>query len=406
VPTTRPSPRTFLELPNAFWLLIFGMFVNRLGAFVLPFLSLYLREHERLGASGASWVLGSWGVGTVASALLGGQLTDRWGRRPTMLASLLGGALVLAALAVSHALPLLCVFAFTLGLVAELYRPAVAAAISDLAPPEHRARAFAALMWSYNLGFAVSPVLAGWIAHSFGYPWLFVGDAATMLAGALVIGLGFRESRPEPAHAHAHGAFDGIATALADRRFRPMLIAALAVGAVMIQFASTLGPLMDADGIDVEHYGRIVAVNGLLIVLTQPWLVPLAERAGRAFAVPISALLFCGGFALHGFANSQIEHVLALCVWTAGEVALFPMCNAIVADLSPIHLRGRYQGLYWMAWASANVYGPPLGLNTLDRFGPHGWSALIALCAVVGVGAFFAAVRRGGDRVDAESARP
>ncbi|MBL8896878.1 MAG: MFS transporter, partial [Planctomycetes bacterium] len=48
------SPRLaalFGSFPRSFWLLIAGMFVNRLGAFVLPFLAIYLREHEGFGTA-------------------------------------------------------------------------------------------------------------------------------------------------------------------------------------------------------------------------------------------------------------------------------------------------------------------------------------------------------------------
>lgn len=384
-------------MPREFWLLIVGMFVNRLGAFVLPFLTLYLGEQHKLGARESGLVIAAWGVGAVISALIGGQLADRWGRKRTMLASLCGGAAVLLMFTQATGVVALALSALALGAVAEVYRPAVSAAITDLTEPEQRGRAFGYLIWSYNLGFAISPVLAGAIANQLGFKWLFYGDALTMLAAAIVIAVWVGETRPIGA-ARSSEASDppdgGFLVALRDRRLRPMLIAAVVMGMAIVQVVAAFGPLMRADGIDLARYGRIIALNGLGIALTQPWLVPRAERFGARRLLPTCALIFCGGFALHAFVDTPRAHMLAVAVWTIGEVVLFPLCNAFVANLAPERLRGRYQGLYAMAWASANVIGPPLGQELLARFGPSGWALLPMSCGVVAFVCLAIATRR------------
>ncbi len=383
---------SFRGLPRAFWVLVAGMFVNRLGAFVLPFLALYLGEQQKLGARASGLIIGAWGVGAVIAAVVGGQLSDRWGRKRTMVASLCGGALVLFAFAHASGAPALAVLALLLGAVAEVYRPAVSAAITDLTQPEQRGRAFGYLIWSYNLGFAISPMLAGALAKHLGFAWLFYGDAATMLSAALVVGLWVPETRP--AQVESARASGGFARALGDRRLRPMLLAALMLGMSIVQVVAAFGPLMRADGIDIAQYGRIVALNGLGVALTQPWVVPRAERIGASRVVPLSALVFCCGLALHAFVDTPHMHVLAILVWTAGEVALFPLCNALVSNIAPTELRGRYQGLYFTAWACASVVGPPLGLELLARWGPSGWSLLPVTCGVIAAGALWIATRR------------
>lgn len=399
----------FGDFPRAYWLLVVGMFVNRLGAFVLPFLSLYLKDHERLSAGETSAILSAWGLGSVIAGAVGGQLADRWGRKPTMLLSLCGGAVVLGGLALAHGAFALAALAWLLGAVAELYRPAVAASIADLAPPSERARAFGNLTWAFNLGFAVSPLLAGLLVERAGYVWLFVGDAATMLLAAALIATSVPETRraspstsPTGSEAGALSVDDGggLRTALRDMRFVPLVVAAFLIGMIVIQLAASLAHVMRADGIAIGTYGRVIALNGLLIVLTQPWIVPLFERLGRYRVMPIAALLFGCGFAIHAAASSVPGHVAAIVLWTLGEVALFPLCNATIADIAPAHLRGRYQGAYWMAWAVANVAGPPLGLFALERGGALGWGAFIASSGVL---ASLALVAVGG-RVRAHAA--
>ncbi|MBL8898964.1 MAG: MFS transporter, partial [Planctomycetes bacterium] len=383
----------FGSFPRSFWLLIAGMFVNRLGAFVLPFLAIYLREHEGFGTAEVARILMGWGIGCVIAGVIGGQLTDRWGRKATMLLSLCGGAVVLLALVHTHDALLFAALALLLGSVAELYRPAVAATISDLTAPHQRAQAFAYLTWAYNLGFAISPVIAGWCAKHVGFAWLFYGDAATMLLAAAVLGLFLPETRPQLLSGDSRPAFRSL-DALRDRRFQPLLLAAFAIGLVMIQFATSLGPLLRGDGIDLETFGRISAVNGLLIVLVQPWLVPRLEQWGRYRVIPLAALLFCGGFALHATADTAWMHVAVLASWTLGEVAIFPLCNAVVSELAPESARGRYQGLYWMAWACSNVVGPPVGLLLLAETGELGWALFLAALGFVAAFALLVMARR------------
>jgi MFS family permease len=376
----------FGQLPRTYWFLVAGMFVNRVGAFVLPFLSLYLKDHERLSAGEISAVLACWGVGTIVAGLLGGHLADRWGRKPTMLLSLLGGAVVLAGLGSAHGAFALAALALAFGVVAELYRPAVAAAIADLVAPLDRPRAFGHLTWAYNLGFAVSPLLAGLLIDHAGYVWLFAGDAVTMVLAAVLLAGCVSETRPAAASlaVDAGGNPTLSGAPLRDRRFLPLLAAAFLLGTVMIQSLATLAHVMRTDGLGAATFGRVIALNGMLIALGQPWLVPQFERLGRYRVLPIAAAIFGCGFALHGLAGSTGGHVFAVVVWTLGEIALFPLCNAAVADLAPEHLRGRYQGTYWMAFATANVVGPPAGLSLLALLGPLGWGASLAAAGALG----------------------
>src|SRR4051794_38438176 len=92
-------------LPPAFWALWSGTLVNRLGSFVLPFLSLYLTRARGYSVGEAGAVLTAFGFGAALSQPLGGTLADRIGRRRTMAGGLAAAAAALVALGASHALP-------------------------------------------------------------------------------------------------------------------------------------------------------------------------------------------------------------------------------------------------------------------------------------------------------------
>ncbi len=74
-------------------------------------------------------------------------------------------------------------------------------------------------------------------------------------------------------------------------------------------------------------------------------------------------------------------------LWTVGEVTGMPAAAAIVANLAPADLRGRYQGVFAMSWGVAFAVGPVLGGGLLTRFGSRPlWATCFALCAAVAAG--------------------
>ena len=70
-------------LPRMFWVLWAGTLINRLGAFVLIFLAIYLTRARGFSQREAGLILGFGGAGGAAGTICGGVLADRWGRRPT-----------------------------------------------------------------------------------------------------------------------------------------------------------------------------------------------------------------------------------------------------------------------------------------------------------------------------------
>ena len=369
-------------LPRTYWLLWLGTLINRLGGFVVPFLTLYLTQQRGLPISQAALMVSLYGAGAFTSALVGGELADRLGRRPVMLLSFLVAPLNMVALGLVQPLALLTVLTFTQGLLTELYRPAVSAAIADLVPSEERPRAFGYLYWAINLGFAFAPVLAGVMAR-LDYFLLFVGDAATTFVFGLIVLAGVRETRPAEAHAASRSP---LPIRLRQLGASPLMLLfcalALAFGMIYMQAHVALPVDMAAHGLGPEAYGLAIAVNGMLIVVLGLPASHAAVRWPRYGAMAVAAVLTGAGFGLTGLAGTLPLFALSIGVWTLGEIAGSTVAPAIVADLSPVELRGLFQGTYGAAWGLSAFAGPLVGGVVVQRFGA---GALWLGCLVLGL---------------------
>lgn len=380
-------------LPRQFWWLWTSTLINRLGAFVATFLALYLTVERGYSASYAGLIGALYGFGGVLSSVGAGVLADRLGRRPTLLTAQLLTAGSVAALGFVEHPVAIAVLACVVGMATNGSRPAVQAMMADIVPPEDRVRAFALNYWAINIGFAVSSTAAGLIAQ-YSYRFLFLGEAVMVLACAVVVFVRLPESRPaEPAEPTAEQAGTGagrsgrggkvsLGTVLRDGRFMAIVGLSLAM-AVMIQQAFVALPVsMGREGFSSTEFGLVIAVNGLLIVLVQLPVTRFIERRDPAGLLAVSALLTGFGFGLHAFAGSVAFYVVAVCVWTVGEVINAPTQMGIVVRLSPTHGRGRYQGVYVLSWSVAALTAPLVGGFVIDRFGSD---TLWAMCAVLGV---------------------
>lgn len=369
-------------LPPTYWLLWLGTLINRLGGFVIPFLTLYLTQQRGIAVSQAGLMVSLFGAGSFLAQLVGGELTDRLGRRPVMLMSFLVTPAATIALGLVHDVAWIALWTFLVGIFTDLYRPAVGAAIADLVPPEARTRAYGYNYWAINLGAAIAPLVAGLLA-SYNYLTLFVGDALTTLAFGLIVLFGIRETRPQAAQRAAH---TPVGQRIAQVRREPLLLVfsllILLFGTVYMQGNVTLPVDMQSDGLGPEGFGLAIAVNGLLIVLFSLQLSSRAERWPRFPAMAAAALLLGAGFGFTAFASDLPLFAVSVAIWTVGEILGATVAPAIIADLSPVELRGLYQGVFGSMWGLAFFIGPVAGGWVYEHLGP---SALWGGCLAIGV---------------------
>jgi MFS family permease len=373
-------------LPRTYWLLWIGTFINRLGGFVVPFLTLYLTDQRGMPVSQAALMVSLFGAGSFTAALVGGELSDRLGRRPVLLISFLLAPVNLMILGFARSATLIAPLLILQGFFTDLYRPAVNAAVADLVLPADRPRAYGYIYWAINLGFAFAPALAGLLAR-WDYLLLFVGDSMTTFIFGMIVLWGVRETRPQEVVRPSGTSTGGRLIAL--RREPLMLIfsaLALAFGTIYMQGNVTLPLDMRANGLGPNFYGLAISVNGAIIVLLGIPASNAMTRLPRFGVLAAAALLLGSGFGLTGLAHSLPIYALSVAIWTLGEIAGATIAPAIVADLAPIDMRGLYQGIFGAAWGLALFTGPVIGGWVYEILGPGAlWTGCLALGALLAV---------------------
>lgn len=392
--TSQESLLTSLrQFPRPVWILFAGTFLNKFGAFVIPFLSLYMTRRG-FSVTQAGVAMGAYGAGHFLACAIGGHLADSIGRRPTLVLSMFSTAFVMLTLSFARSFELIVALTMLAGLTGELYRPACSALLADLVPQGQRIRAFAAYRIAFNAGWALGPATAGLILK-YSFTWLFIGDALTSLAYGIIALLflpkGLKSERKEAGWAEA------AAVMRRDRKFQRLVLSSLLIGLVFFQMVSTFGLHVTHLGFSAATYGLLLSVNGLLVVLFELPLTMVSQRFGFERSMILGYILTGIGFGGNAFATTIPGMIGCMMIWSVGEMLTMPVAVAQIADLAPAHMRGRYMGAFGFTWASALMLGPIIG-TTLFRFHP---AALWIACAGAAFSAALVIRRQSADPIAA-----
>jgi MFS family permease len=389
------------RFPRPVRLLLVGTLVNKLGTFIIPYLTLVLLRDFHMREGEAARLLFAFGFGSVVSILAGGVITDRFGRRRTLLVSLLGSGILAVAMGLAASADLFVPLLVAFGFIADLYRPAASAIIGDLLPSSERASGFAGLRMAVNLGWASGTAIGGLLAD---WDWrlLFLGDGLTTLAYGVLVYFTIPETRPEtdveapgreePARKRvvdtaALPAFGrGPTNPLRDGVFLAMTSTGLLFTLIFCSHLSIL-PLTvtQSAGYPAVVFGLLAALNGVLVAFFEISITARLKGFRRLRLAALGCLLSALGFGMIGLVMHWAWFLLAVLVFTAGEILASPQQIAFVADWAPPEARGRYLSLYQATWSVAFAVNPAITLPLHAALGERAFWGLMPFVALPGV---------------------
>jgi len=339
---------------------------------LVTFLGIYfVREaHIGLPAVGIAFLLENICRGVLAP--LFGALSDRVGRRPLLLVSALGTAIVLPCFLLVSGPVSLVAWSLALGVTGAINMPVAGALLLDLAPPERRQAVLAANYTGMSVAYTLGVMPAGFVAEQ-GYGLLAFLSSIGYVAVAVLYILALRGALPlERARGEEHFLVSTLSV-FRDRVFLGFamlgFVFPLSMGLVV-----TVSPLYAMDlGLGEGYIGLVLGGNSIIVALLAVPAAARMEAAGPFRQLGAAALIVSAALFLYSYGSNPAAALLAgTIVFSFAELIFSSAIPAAVARLAPPGRRGAYQG-GWALIASLSM-GSALVLSSLLR-DRAGWQA-------------------------------
>ena len=394
----------YYEYPSKFWMVVGVMFVDRVGGTMLfPFFSLYITQKFNVGMTQAGIILGFFSIFGMLGSMIGGALTDKFGRRSLILFGLVFSALSTLSLGLVNQFWMLFPPAVLTGLLSDVAGPAHQAMIADLLPEKQRAEGFGILRVVGNMAWILGPTLGGLIANQ-SYFYLFISDAVISCIVALLFYMLIPETKPEAqAGEEAQsilGAFAGYGKVLKDLAYVAFIVAGMFMLLAYQQMYSTLSVyLRDNHGVDPQGYGFLLTSSAITVILFQFWTTRRIKHRPPFLMMALGTLFYMVGFGLFGFVSAYWLFVFNIVIVTIGEMIIMPTSQALAANFAPEDMRGRYMAVFGLVWGIPSIFGPGLAGLILDNLNPNLlWYIAGILCAVAAFAYYVLHLRLGKQR--------
>ena len=371
-------------LSREVWLLALTTLVNRAGAMVIPFLSLYLTRYLGLTMGQVGWIMTCYGLGSVTGVFLGGKLSDLVGYYKVMLWSITATGLVFLGLQFVESFYGFCAGIFILTLIADAFRPAIWVALNDYRKINNRTRSVTLVRLAINLGFSLGPALGGLIITYVSYKGLFWVDGISCLVAGFII---FRALyQKSPVASTEEKKRRSLASPYKDRQYMIFWFAMFLVGFTFMQYFSTIPLYYNRIlGLEEDDIGLMLAMNGFLIFLLEMPIVHRLEN-GRLDDLKIvigGTFLLLLSFLVLNLAPLLVPAILGMVLMTFGEMLGFPFSNSFALDRAQKGNQGAYMAMYSMSFSFAHILGPNTGLQFSAQYGfAATWYLMGFICLV------------------------
>ncbi|MFZ5856235.1 MAG: MDR family MFS transporter [Chloroflexota bacterium] len=383
--------KIYNDYPRLFWIVVGVSFIDSLGGTLLfPFFALYITQKFNVGMTEAGIILGMFSLFGLFGGMVGGALTDRFGRKTLIIVGLVFSAITTLTFGLVTDIRYMYALAVLVGLLGSLSGPAHNAMIADILPEEKRQEGFGILRVVGNLAWIIGPSIGGLVAN-YNFFYLFVIDSVISCIVALLLFRLLPETKPQ-AKVEVHKektdsiwqTMLGYRVALRDFAFMAFIVASIMM---MIVYQQTYGSLSvylrDVHGIGAQGYGFMMTFGGLMVVLFQFGISRWLRRRPPFAMMALGTLFFMINFTMIGLVSTYPLFIVATAINAFGEMIVMPVSQGLAANFAPEEMRGRYMAVFGLSWSLPNTIGPSLAGYILDNFNPNLlWFIGGALCGL------------------------
>jgi MFS transporter, DHA1 family, tetracycline resistance protein len=306
----------------------------------------------------------------ICAPILGG-LSDRYGRRPVLLASLFGFGVDYIFLALAPTLAWLFVGRLIAGIMGASFTTA-SAYIADISTPQTRAQNFGIMGAAFGLGFIIGPMLGGFL-ETFGSRVPFMVSAGLSFMNWMYGFLILPESlKPENRRKFEWSRANPVNSLLNLKRY-PVILG-LVASLVMVYISAHAVQsnwvyyTMEKFKWTPKMVGISLAVVGLAFAIVQGGLIRIIiPRLGQERSVYVGLSFSALGFILFALATQSWMMFAFTVIYCLGGIA-GPALQGIISTQVPANEQGELQGALTSLMSVTSIIGPPLMTNTFSYF--------------------------------------
>jgi MFS family permease len=396
--------KVYNEFPRKFWVVVGVSFIDHVGGTLLfPFFSLYITQKFGVGMTEAGIILGLFSIFGLIGSMIGGAVTDKFGRRKLIIFGLIFSAISTLTLGLIKTYAMLIPLSMVIGLLSDIAGPAHNAMIADLLPEDKRQEGFGILRVSGNMAWIIGPTIGGFVATR-SFLALFIMDAVISCIVAFLFFKFIPETKPRTAEhieqVSLFKTFQGYGTALRDRAFMAFLVASVLMGLVYGQMYSSLSVFLNrVHDIQPSGFGFLLTLSAIVVILFQFSVTRKLLPSPPSVLMAVGTLFYMVGFGMFGFVTTYVLFALAIVVVTLGEMIVVPTSQGLAANFAPQEMRGRYMAVYGLSWSIPSTIGPGAAGVILDNLNPNLlWYIGGILCFVAAMGFYFLHLRLGREK--------
>jgi DHA1 family multidrug resistance protein-like MFS transporter len=361
------------------WMLAISLSILQIGfGIVTPIFPYYISS---LGMAGIELgvLAASFAIARIILAGPLGGLSDRVGRKPVLIVSLLGFAFSNIVYAYAQDIFVMIAARALEGAVSAGFFPAANAFVSDVTTPKNRGTAMGYLSMGNMVGFIIGPALGGFLAQFLGIRMPFIFAAAATLITMIFLYVLVQE----PVRKTIKGSMPKVRIRDVISRARlcygilgiAMFANMFAMGILEVAF------MLDAVinlGVEPYEIGIFFGVIGITMMIGSVAFGKLSDIKGRKWLIVIGAMIGALSMIMFIFANNAIDLLTAGVVLSIGMSMRGPAIQALIADVTDPSAYGTLMGVFGAVSNSAYAVSPLMGGRIFDDTGSAAISLLIA----------------------------
>lgn len=341
---------SYKGLHKGIYALFFARIISNLGAFVAPFLTMLLTYKVGLDIAVVGTLVSINAGLSMVGSIIGGKIIDEFGRKKIIIIFRTFSAfLYIACILITSNYLLVTILMFS-SFIDGISKPVYDTIIMDLTDEEERKIAFSMSYMGLNIGFAIGPLLAGFLYQNH-IEWLFLGDALTTLISVFLIAIYVPETFSK-INKNSKAKFKKNESTYNVFIKNKILLIFSVVICMYFMIFSQFHFGLSLQAVEVfgdkgpKFYGLVMAINAIICSFGTVIVTGFTNKYKSSFNIALGGMFYTIGFGMICFVNGINGLIISTFIWTIGEILVATNTSVFIGKHAPETHRGRFNSLF------------------------------------------------------------